>query len=72
MARFRRFELELGDVAALRPAEPQRPDAGELVIPAEALVRLTAGRLKHGWPSADVAPSGGITMEELRTAFPGY
>jgi hypothetical protein len=40
----RRYELELGDDLALRPAAGAATD-GELVLPAEALLRLTAGRL---------------------------
>jgi hypothetical protein len=67
----RAFELELGDVAALRPAIGT-PTDGELVIPAGAFLRLTSGRLRPGWPAGDVAPTGGLTMAELRTAFPGY
>jgi hypothetical protein len=67
----RSFELELGDEAALRPSTGA-PTAGELRIPAGALLRLTAGRLRSGWPAADVAPTGGVTMDELHRAFPGY
>ncbi len=65
------FDLELGDEAVLRPSTGA-PTAGELRIPAGALLRLTAGRLRPGWPAADVAPTGGLTMDELRRAFPGY
>ena len=56
---------------ALRPLDVDG-DPAQLAIPAEALVRLTAGRLRPGWPSADIEPAGGVTMDELRTAFPGY
>jgi len=66
----RRFVLELGDSVALQPVDPEFGRA-QLEIPAEALVRLTAGRLRLGWPSADVAPDG-TTLDVLRTAFPGY
>lgn len=68
----RHFELELGDDAALRPIDDDGSLDAELVIPAEALVRLMSGRLKPGWPSAEIAAPGVITMDELRTAFPGY
>jgi uncharacterized protein (TIGR03083 family) len=68
----RTFALELGDVAALRPVEPGTPTQGELAIPAGAFLRLTSGRLKPGWPGDDAAPTGGLTMAELHTAFPGY
>ncbi len=66
----RRFELELGDNVDLRPAG-DGPTAGELVIPTEALVRLTAGRLpadrEHG-----ATASGALELDDLRRAFPGF
>jgi uncharacterized protein (TIGR03083 family) len=68
----RHYQLELGDVAELRPAEDGPGPDGELAIPAEALLRLTSGRLKPGRPSADVAPTGSLSIDELKTAFPGY
>ena len=43
----RDFELELGDRADLRPATGV-PTAGALDLPAEALLRLAAGRLAAG------------------------
>ena len=68
----RRFELELGERCELRPVESPAGSSGDLVIPTEALLRLMAGRLKPGRPSADVEPTGGLTMPQLHTAFPGY
>ena len=65
----RRFELDLGDSLALRPLDG---GPAQLVISAEALVRLMAGRLRPGWPGAGIEPAGGVTMDELRAAFPGY
>jgi uncharacterized protein (TIGR03083 family) len=68
----RTYELVLGEGAELRSGELDGDSDGELAIPAEALLRLFAGRLQPGSPSADVEPSAGMTMEELRRAFPGY
>ena len=66
----RRYELELGDRAELRPAG-DGVTAGELAIPTEALVRLTAGRLpadrEHG-----ATATGALSLDDLRRAFPGY
>jgi uncharacterized protein (TIGR03083 family) len=66
----RRYELELGDRADLRPAG-DGVTAGELAIPTEALVRLTAGRLpadrEHG-----ATATGALSLDDLRRAFPGY
>ena len=67
----RRFELDLGDSLALRSLDVDGGPA-QLVIPAEALVRLMAGRLRPGWPAAGIEPASGVTMDELRAAFPGY
>jgi uncharacterized protein (TIGR03083 family) len=68
----RRFLLQLGNAAELRPAGGERGPDGHLELPAEALIRLTAGRLKPGRPSADVGPDGVLTLDDLRRAFPGY
>jgi uncharacterized protein (TIGR03083 family) len=66
----RRYELELGERADLRPAGGG-PTDGELTLPAEALVRLAAGRLaadrEHG-----AAATGPLGLDDLRRAFPGY
>jgi uncharacterized protein (TIGR03083 family) len=68
----RNFLLRLGDAVELRPAESGRGPDGHLELPAEALIRLTAGRLKPGRPSADVTPEGRLTIDDLRRAFPGF
>jgi uncharacterized protein (TIGR03083 family) len=66
----RRFELELGAGADLSPASGVETD-GTLDLPAEALLRLTAGRLapdrEHG-----ASATGPLTLDDLRRAFPGY
>jgi uncharacterized protein (TIGR03083 family) len=68
----RRFELELGDSAELRPVDGDSTTSGALAIPAEALLRLVAGRLRPDRPSGDVEPSGALSLADLRRAFPGY
>ena len=68
----RRFLLKLGDEAELRPAGPERGPDGHIELPAEAFIRLTAGRLKPDRPSCDVTPGGALTLNDLRRAFPGY
>ncbi len=66
----RTYELELGERIDLRPAAGA-PTAGVVTLPAEALVRLAAGRLpsdrEHG-----ATATGPITLDDLRRAFPGY
>ncbi|MDQ1425090.1 MAG: hypothetical protein QOD72_2588, partial [Acidimicrobiaceae bacterium] len=66
----RQYELELGDLADLREVAGG-PAAGELILPAEALLRLTAGRLAPG-REAGAAITGALTLQQLRTAFPGF
>jgi uncharacterized protein (TIGR03083 family) len=68
----REYRLELGDSAALRPANGDDTTSGSLAIPAEALLRLVAGRLRPDRPSGDVEPSGALSLADLRRAFPGY
>jgi uncharacterized protein (TIGR03083 family) len=66
----RHYELELGDHLELRPAAGGSSE-GELTLPAEALLRLTAGRLPPG-REARASITGTLTLHQLRTAFPGY
>jgi uncharacterized protein (TIGR03083 family) len=68
----RTYELELGDSAELRPADGDSTTSGSLAIPAEALLRLVAGRLRPDRPFGDVEPSGALSLADLRRAFPGY
>jgi uncharacterized protein (TIGR03083 family) len=68
----RTYELELGDSAELRPGDGDSTTGGSLAIPAEALLRLVAGRLRPDRPSGDVEPSGALALTDLRRAFPGY
>lgn len=67
----RSFGLDLRDTATLvdTPAQP----AGVLDTPAEAWLRLTAGRLapQHTPPSTQLT-SDTITLDDLRRVFPGF
>jgi uncharacterized protein (TIGR03083 family) len=66
----RHFELELGIGADLSPAAGIET-AGTLALPAEALLRLAAGRLRPDRENGATA-SGALTLDDLRRAFPGY
>ena len=66
----RHYELELGDNADLRPASGGAT-AGQLTLPAEALLRLTAGRLASD-REAGARITGALSLDDLRKAFPGY
>lgn len=68
----REFVLVFGDDVELRPATGGDAADGELAIPAEALLRLAAGRLRPDRPSGDVEPAGALSLADLRRAFPGY
>jgi hypothetical protein len=53
------------------------PDAaaasgGQLELPTEAFIRLLFGRLDDNHTPADVALSGGVTLDQLRETFPGF
>jgi uncharacterized protein (TIGR03083 family) len=64
----RGFTIELGaDSVTFTPGEP--PDAPDLVLPAEAFIRLVYGRLD---PDHTAAFEGdAAALDELRKAFPG-
>jgi uncharacterized protein (TIGR03083 family) len=66
----RNYELELGDAADLRPASGQAT-AGTVDLPAEALLRLAAGRLPPDRERGATA-TGALSLDDLRRAFPGY
>lgn len=67
----RSFGLDLRDTASLVDT-PQQP-AGVLHTPAEAWLRLAAGRLapRHTPPGAQLT-SDTITLDDLRRVFPGF
>jgi len=65
--------LELGDGLTLGPdTNPALEAATTLRVPAEALVRLVAGRLKPGRTPATVVIDGQWSLDDLRAVFPGY
>ena len=62
--------LVLGDGVSLGDAPT---DVGVLTIPAEALLRLFAGRLDEAHtPDTVTITSGVVTLEQLRKVFPGF
>ncbi|MGH8571071.1 MAG: maleylpyruvate isomerase family mycothiol-dependent enzyme, partial [Gammaproteobacteria bacterium] len=67
----RSFGLDVRDAITLVDA-PEQP-AGILDTPAEAWLRLAAGRLapQHTPPSAQLT-SDTITLDDLRRVFPGF
>jgi uncharacterized protein (TIGR03083 family) len=68
----RSFTLELGDSIGLGAAAPAEA-TDVLDIPAEALLRLTAGRLGPEYTPAGVRlTSDTITLDDLRRVFPGF
>jgi uncharacterized protein (TIGR03083 family) len=69
----RTFGLTIGDAVSLDDA-PEAADAGgTLRLPAEAWLRLVAGRLaaEHTPPDVELE-SDAITLDDLRRVFPGY
>jgi uncharacterized protein (TIGR03083 family) len=43
-----------------------------VTLPAEALIRLTAGRLRPDHTPTDVIAEGDLSLDDLRHVFPGY
>jgi len=70
----RRYLLELReDGASLTELEAPAADAGTTIrITAEALIRLTAGRLAPEHTPDGVTVDGAISLDDLRKLFPGY
>jgi uncharacterized protein (TIGR03083 family) len=68
----RQFGLVLGDQALLTEDAPDPAD-GVLTLPAEAWLRLVAGRLSAAYTPAEVdLKAGELTLDDLRAVFPGY
>jgi uncharacterized protein (TIGR03083 family) len=68
----RRFVL-VPDGVRLDPAEPNGPPASSrLELPAEAFLRLVYGRLDDTHPAHGEVVADGVTLEALRTVFPGF
>jgi uncharacterized protein (TIGR03083 family) len=67
------YVLELDEAVALTPAtDGAHDEATALHLPAEAMVRLLAGRLKPGHIPASVTIEGALALDEVRAVFPGY
>lgn len=65
------FALHLADRVGLDPDVPQDVD-GALTLPAEAWLRLVAGRLSPRHTPAQVNATGAADLDLLRRIFPGY
>ncbi|WP_329110365.1 maleylpyruvate isomerase N-terminal domain-containing protein [Micromonospora sp. NBC_01699] len=66
----RAYGLRLGERFELTDV-PEQPD-GELVIPAEAWLRLSVGRLAERYTPDGVRVTGPFSLDDLRRAFPGF
>jgi uncharacterized protein (TIGR03083 family) len=66
----RTLGLQLADVAAV--VDPPPAADGRLDGPAEAFLRLVAGRLSPEHTPDQVAVTGAVTLDQLRQVFPGY
>jgi uncharacterized protein (TIGR03083 family) len=62
--------LEIGERAAMVPAH--EVTTATLFGPAEAVVRLLAGRLDEQHTPPKVSVDGAVTLGDLRNVFPGY
>ncbi len=69
----RHLLLSIDDGVELAAVEGDPADrTSRLVIPAEALLRLTAGRLDSDHTPDSVRSEGTPTLDDLRRLFPGY
>jgi hypothetical protein len=66
----RAYGLRLGERFALTDL-PEQPD-GELVLPAEAWLRLSVGRLAERYTPDGVRVTGPFSLDDLRRALPGF
>jgi uncharacterized protein (TIGR03083 family) len=65
------FALRLQDPISVDFDRPEQPD-GTLNLPAEAWLRLVAGRLAPRYTPADVVATGDGDLDLLRQVFPGF
>lgn len=65
------FALHLADPVSVDTDVPAQPD-GTLRLPAEAWLRLVAGRLAPWYTPAGVDATGAADLTLLRRVFPGY
>ncbi len=66
----REFLLRVGDDVELTPWE-DGPEDGELLIPAEAFLRLVYGRLDPDHTPPGTETSGSVSLDEVKSVFPG-
>ena len=64
--------LELGDTVSLGRPGPGAEAGTTLRLPTEALIRMAAGRPRPTHTPDTVAIEGELTLDDLRTVFPGY
>lgn len=67
----RTFALSTVGGVTLQPGVPATP-GGTLTLPAEALIRLVAGRLGSPDPAGVRLDSASVTIDDLLGVFPGY
>jgi uncharacterized protein (TIGR03083 family) len=65
------FALRLDTGISVDSTVPEKPD-GALALPAEAWLRLIAGRLAAPHAPAGVSTTGAADLDLLRRVFPGY
>ncbi len=68
----RQIGLELADKTALVDPPVAADQAGRVSLPAEAFLRLVAGRLTPEHTPAGITVDGPIGLDQLRRVFPGY
>jgi uncharacterized protein (TIGR03083 family) len=68
----RHYRLEIDGPNASLLERQASGAATSLSLPAEAFLRLTAGRLAPTHTPSSVRVSGDLTLDDLRQAFPGY
>ncbi len=61
----------IGDAVSIANASDHEPTA-TFNGPAEAVVRLVAGRLKPKHTPEGVEVTGNVSLDDLRKVFPGY
>jgi uncharacterized protein (TIGR03083 family) len=66
----RQFALTLGESTQLTTGAATTDN--KLTLPAEALLRMTAGRLGPEHTPSSVTIVGDVTLDDLRKVFPGY
>jgi uncharacterized protein (TIGR03083 family) len=66
------WAVHTGEPVSFGPADDAASYDGEVALPAEALLRLIAGRLDPDHTPAGVTESGERGLADLRTVFPGF